>query len=281
MAGEKILIVEDQVYPAGRRLERVLKKEGYRVLDIAETVDDAVELALRERPPVVLMDIQLGDDSDRLAGTQAAVEIQDKTGAYIVFVTGVKSDPELLQAVNKTRAYQFLRKPVDEKQLLDSVQLGIMMSQGKGVVFVSYSRLDKKFAEELQKQVSTLADMGVDLWMDTRIRAGDKWRPEITRALSRATAAVCLISVNFVNSRFIKEVELPEIMKAADERRLKVIPVFVGLVDREVLQRIGFADIQGINGPDDPINGWGQNRRDRDCWIPLCKELRQELVARA
>jgi CheY-like chemotaxis protein len=57
MADETILIVEDS--PLNRKLvEAVLRPHGYRLL-IAVDGEEAIEMATRERPDLILMDIQL------------------------------------------------------------------------------------------------------------------------------------------------------------------------------------------------------------------------------
>ena len=70
MPNERILIVEDEAALEGRPLEVVLRKAGYDVIGIAETREEAVEWALRERPQIIIMDIGLRED--RWAGIKAA-----------------------------------------------------------------------------------------------------------------------------------------------------------------------------------------------------------------
>ena len=57
MAGETILIVEDSVL--NRKLvETVLRPQGYRLL-LAVDGEEAIEIATREQPDLILMDMQL------------------------------------------------------------------------------------------------------------------------------------------------------------------------------------------------------------------------------
>jgi hypothetical protein len=50
------------------------------------------------------------------------------------------------------------------------------------------------------------------------LRAGDKWKREIEKALQRATAAVLLVSADFLASDFITDNELPPLLKNAEEQ---------------------------------------------------------------
>jgi TIR domain len=67
----------------------------------------------------------------------------------------------------------------------------------------------------------------LQLWVDTRLRAGDKWKREIEKALRRATVAVLLVSADFLASDFITDNELPPLLKNAEEQGTRVIPLIV------------------------------------------------------
>jgi hypothetical protein len=91
-------------------------------------------------------------------------------------------------------------------------------------VFVSYSRKDKEWLDRLKANLKPLVRKGaLNVWDDTRIRAGEEWRAEIDQALARATVVVLLVSSDFLASEFIADVELPAILKAAQQGALKVI----------------------------------------------------------
>ena len=93
----RVLVAEDEQIVAFD-LEEKLKAMGYTVVGTAASGEEAVELAERERPDVVLMDIKL---QGAMAGTEAAKLIQRKTGVPIIFVTAYAGvflrDPDQMQ----------------------------------------------------------------------------------------------------------------------------------------------------------------------------------------
>lgn len=92
------------------------------------------------------------------------------------------------------------------------------------MVFVSYSHDDTEWKDRFLKVASPLTRyVGVKLWSDQQIRAGEKWRDEINKALDQAVVAVLLVSINSLASEFIATVELPYILLAANERKLKIL----------------------------------------------------------
>jgi CheY-like chemotaxis protein len=117
----KILIVEDEFLIA-TLLSRNLRLEGYEVCDLAATAQDAIEIAGKEKPDVVLMDIRLAGPTD---GIEAAQEIISRYSIPIIFTTGYTNE-QTLERAKKLDPLACLIKPVTPdhiKPIIDSAFL--------------------------------------------------------------------------------------------------------------------------------------------------------------
>ena len=123
-------------------------------------------------------------------------------------------------------------------------------------VFISYSRRDSVWLEELKPHLGSLAkEKGFDstFWDDTKIDAGTNWREEINQALESAKVAILLVSKYFLNSEFITSVELEILIKAAKKMQTVILPIIVGPCRYE--QHPELSKFQSVNKPSEPLEG--------------------------
>lgn len=120
-------------------------------------------------------------------------------------------------------------------------------------IFVSYSHFDRKWLRRLQVHLQPLIRGGlIELWDDTRLKAGAHWREELRQALDQATVAVLLVSADFMASDFIAKDELPPILRSAAERGLRVLPINVSASIYAHVPEL--EQFQSVNPPDRPLN---------------------------
>ena len=97
-----------------------------------------------------------------------------------------------------------------------------------GKVFISYSHKDEKWKDRVVKHLGVLEkEKQLAVWHDRQIAAGDDWLPAIERAIQECDTALLLISVDFLNSRFILGREVPELLKRRVKEGIRVIPVII------------------------------------------------------
>ena len=114
----RILIVEDETLVA-RDLEATLKRLGFEVTALCRTGEEALAAMRRQRPDVVLMDIQLETGMD---GVETATRLQAEHPAPIVFLTAYADELTLARA-GAAQPYGYLLKPFHESELRSVVEL--------------------------------------------------------------------------------------------------------------------------------------------------------------
>lgn len=128
-------------------------------------------------------------------------------------------------------------------------------------VFISYSHADAANLDRILIHLRPVERSGaINLWSDTKIRAGDRWREEIRKALDQARVAVLLISADFLASEFIANNELPPLLVAAEAEGTRIIPVIVKpsrFVRDDRLSRF-----QALNDPKLPVIRMSEAERE-------------------
>lgn len=116
-------------------------------------------------------------------------------------------------------------------------------------VVISYSHRDTRWLSRLVVHLRPLEKAGlIDLWADTRIKAGEDWVKKIEEALTKARVAILLVSADFLVSEFITSKELPALLQKAKRRECKVLSLIVGPC---LFARIrDLQQFQAINSPE-------------------------------
>jgi hypothetical protein len=130
-------------------------------------------------------------------------------------------------------------------------------------VFISYAHKDAAWFEKLKTQLSAmeLITDKIDIWYDERIPKGAEWEKEIMAALDSAEVGILLISKDFFASGFIKDKELPRLLKAASEERTRLL---ILIINHCAFSEIPTLNIyQTINPPEKPLSELDDNEQDK------------------
>ncbi len=135
MSQPLILIVEDEAIVA-MDLRLHLQDLGYTVSGLAATGEEALAMAERTRPSLVLMDISLGAGMD---GIEAAHHMQ-AMGLPVVFLTAFADEGTLTRA-KESGPYGYLLKPFDERSLHSTIEMALYRHRMEQELKASESRM--------------------------------------------------------------------------------------------------------------------------------------------
>lgn len=128
-------------------------------------------------------------------------------------------------------------------------------------IFISYSHLDQKWLEEIQRHLTPLfRGREALVWADTRIEPGQHWRDEIKAAISRAKVALLLVSPNYLASDFISEHELAPILRASSDDGLTILWV---PLSASLYSATDIGTFQAACDPSRPLDSLTRARRNR------------------
>lgn len=157
----------------------------------------------------------------------------------------------LANYLNKTKPKEFLlKKTIDTKG-----------SRKKSTIFISYSHIDIAYLERLKVHLKPFEKNGqIDLWADTNIKAGQKWKERINEALNNSVIAILLVSADFLASDFIVDNELPPILKAAEEKGKVILSIIVKPC--RFTSNESLSEFQAVNDPKNPLSKLNENDRE-------------------
>ena len=116
----RVLIVEDEFF-ISLETDFLLKELGHTPVGVAVSAEEAVAMAERHRPDVVLMDIRLSGARD---GIYAAEAILSRFDIPSIFVT-TNTDPHTRQRALAVGGLGFIEKPVTKERLVAGLKAAV------------------------------------------------------------------------------------------------------------------------------------------------------------
>lgn len=153
-------------------------------------------------------------------------------------------------------------------------------------IFICYSHQDEVWRDRLLEFLKPLNDEEQIVWSDLDLEPGDMWDEKIKEILSQVTVAMVLVSQTLLNSRYVRNQELPRLLKRREEEGVRIIPLFV---ENSTVENVPFkyTNKEGIeqkfylnqfqsprnNSPSKPLCDLKKSERDK-VFVSLEKTLR-------
>ncbi len=154
-------------------------------------------------------------------------------------------------------------------------------------VFISYSHHNIIWLSRLQTHLGILKRSNkIETWTDLEIIPGEEWEKSIHDAIENADVFILLLSVDFISSNYIWEIELKRIFETYKNKNKRVIPIMiepmdmfglpgVNIIEENNLSSIHIQDFQIIpnqNGLLKPISLW---TNPEEALALVAKEIRK------
>jgi CheY-like chemotaxis protein len=120
----KILIVEDESIIA-HDLKLRVESMGYSVCATVDSCTEAINMAEKQRPDLVLMDIMLhGHDH----GIKAALQIHSEFDIPIIYLTA-HADGSILEKAKPSEPFGYIVKPFQDRELNANIEMALYKSR--------------------------------------------------------------------------------------------------------------------------------------------------------
>lgn len=274
-----VLIVEDD--QEWRDIIRsVIRKNFSLGCKTTKNYQNSIKFLRSFTPLVVILDLNLDNnpfDEPQWMGWRLA-ELATEKHIPLIIVTAFPRDDRIARAFKSYKVIDFFDKKNFTNRLpefIKDIELLIKDGDEKNTsLFISYSHQDKSWLAKFTPHLQVLTDKGsLNIWDDTMIRPGTKWRKEIEDALSVAKAALLLVTPEFLTSEFIKRYELPVLINAAEQRDLKIYWV---AVEPSLYQLTCLSEVQAINDPDKPLASLPAKKANQEI-VNICKKIINEI----
>jgi DNA-binding NarL/FixJ family response regulator len=151
----RVLIADDHA-AARAGVRESVEDGGFEVCAEASNAQDAIELALRERPDVCLLDVHMPGEGIR-AATAIGEALPD---CAVIMLTVSRNDSDLFNSI-RAGAAGYLLKDTDPGRLPDALR-GVIAGEA-AVPRALVARLIHEFRERGTRRLSTVGGRGVEL----------------------------------------------------------------------------------------------------------------------
>lgn len=149
----RLLIAEDELW-LRKRLVSTIDWSSYGISEVYEAEDggEALEIALKEKPDIVITDIRMPE----LSGIDLMKKLNENSIFSKMIVVSGYDDFEYAQGALRMGAINYLLKPVDEEELLDSVKRCVeelKKEKNKKTVFDKQSAASEMLMEHIYEDL--------------------------------------------------------------------------------------------------------------------------------
>jgi hypothetical protein len=223
------------------------------------------------------------DVSSSHGGAMFSAGIAEALGKPVIYIV---SEESRLPAILRKRFHLTYSANSISRDFLDELrgQIELAMDSPKAFLqkptqkqtpkaFISYCHKDRHYLDRLLVHLKPLTKAGaIDAWADTRIKAGERWKDALQRALDSSSIAILMISADFLASDFIIDNELPPLLSKSQVSGTRIVPLIVS--PSRFARDKNLNIYQAANSPNEPLSLMSDDAREA-----VYDKLAQEIEA--
>jgi len=149
----KIMVVDDEVVITTQLEERLIHM-GYKVAGRASSGEEAVEMAKRRSPDLILMDIVM---PGKLDGIDAANTIKEELDIPVIFLTAY-ADDKFVERAKNVAPFGYILKPFQEDEIKAAIELALYRKDSERRLRKSEEQQKREIIERKSKSKAVLLD---------------------------------------------------------------------------------------------------------------------------
>jgi len=177
----RILIVDNDV-TISMRMEEILGSMDYDVVGVASSGEEAVVMAKKHNPDLILMDIVMPGGMD---GIDAVERIKAEQGIPVIFVTG-HPEERFIERAKLVEPFGYILKPFQEDQIKATIDIALYKKE--------MERQHQKTHRELERKIDKLE------LTEEELKSSQLWLNSIFNSLDEAVFVVTpdrkLVNIN-------------------------------------------------------------------------------------
>ena len=146
--------------------------------------------------------------------------------------------------------------------------------------FISYSHVDAEYVDRFRIHIKPIERLyKFEIWDDTRIKPGQKWKDQIRDKLTSASVVVLFLSADFFASDYVMDHEYPEALQKAHDNGVQIVAIFVSPCMYEDFE---IADFQAVNPPSETLQDFQtDNAKQERIFVKAAKYVKEYLSTAA
>ena len=172
MKKARIAIVEDEALVAADLQQRLIGF-GYDIVGVASTGAEALDLAKREHPDLMLLDIKLPGTPD---GIDVGERLQEDEFIPLIYLTAY-SDDEMIERVRKTHPYGYIVKPFNERQLFATIEIALFKCAAEKKVRDGFQWISESLSAETDGIIAVNTE-GRVMFVNKALRSIGGWNQD-------------------------------------------------------------------------------------------------------